>query len=84
MLISTRSRYALRALTELIRLSDGGPVSLGVLAERQEIPLRYLEQIFGRLRAAGLVKGKRGPGGGYVLTRPSEQIPLIEIVAALE
>lgn len=84
MLISTRSRYALRALTELVNTQNQGPVSLGSLAERQEIPLRYLEQIFGRLRAAGLVKGRRGPGGGYVLSRPAPTIALIDIVAALE
>jgi Rrf2 family iron-sulfur cluster assembly transcriptional regulator len=84
MLISTRSRYALRALTELVNTQTEGPVSLGSLAERQEIPLRYLEQIFGRLRAAGLVKGRRGPGGGYVLSRPAPSIQLIDVVAALE
>lgn len=84
MLISTRSRYGLRALTELINMSTDGPVSLSVLAERQEIPLRYLEQIFGRLRAAGLVKGRRGPGGGYVLSRAACDIRLIDVVAALE
>jgi len=62
----------------------GKPVQVRVIGERQEIPARYLEQIFQRLRRASLVKGKRGPGGGYVLARPASEISLLEIVEAID
>lgn len=84
MLISTRSRYGLRALAEMARRGRDVPVSLGDLARDEDVSTRYLEQIFGRLRAKGLVKGRRGPGGGYVLSRDPSQIRLFEIVCALE
>ena len=54
------------------------------IGERQKIPYRFLEQIFQKMRKAGLVRGKRGPGGGYVLTRPPEEINLRELVEAIE
>jgi len=87
MLISTRSRYALRVLARMTNmLSDGNtePVSLALLSKQEEVSMRYLEQIFGLLRRHGIVIGKRGPGGGYVLGKPSEQISLFEIFDILE
>jgi Rrf2 family iron-sulfur cluster assembly transcriptional regulator len=87
MLISTRSRYALRALARMARLNGDGkdsPVSLTELSEQEQVSVRYLEQIFGLLRGSGLVKGKRGPGGGYVLGLPPTEISLFDVVDVLE
>jgi len=61
-----------------------GPIQVRVIGERQRIPGRYLEQIFQRLRRASLVRGKRGPGGGYVLARAPEAISLCDIIEAVE
>jgi len=63
---------------------QAGPVQVRVIGERQRIPGRYLEQIFQRLRRASLVRGKRGPGGGYVLSRTPEEISLCDIIEAVE
>lgn len=87
MLISTRSRYALRVLSRMAAGTgrrDSGPVSLALLSEQEQVSVRYLEQIFGLLRGSGIVKGKRGPGGGYVLNMPPDQITLYDIVDVLE
>lgn len=87
MLISTRSRYALRALARMARMVEKGqegPVSLALLSEREQVSVRYLEQIFGLLRTSGLVRGKRGPGGGYVLSQPPDEITLFEVIDVLE
>ena len=84
MLISTRSRYGLRALVQIARNEKSNPMSLSGIAEAEEIPIRYLEQIFGRLRTAGFVRGRRGPGGGYVLCRKPSEISLLEVIKVLE
>lgn len=84
MLISTRSRYGLRALAEMVRHGADKPVSLAGLAASEEVSTRYLEQIFSKLRARGIVKGRRGPGGGYTLTRPPSEIRLFDVICALE
>ena len=87
MLISTRSRYALRVLARMARRMNMGhtmPVSLALLSEQEQVSVRYLEQIFGLLRRSGIVKGKRGPGGGYVLGMPPEEISLFDVVDILE
>jgi Rrf2 family protein len=84
MLISTRSRYGFRALAQLARYENHNPVSLSTIAGEELIPIRYLEQIFGKLRSAGIVCGRRGPGGGYVLCRPPREINLLEVVDTLE
>ena len=84
MLISTRSRYGLRALVRLASLEDEAPVSLAKVAEEEGIPIRYLEQIFIRLRDNGMVKGLRGPGGGYSLGTPPDSITLLSVISALE
>lgn len=64
--------------------AEAVPVQLRTIGERQDIPPRYLEQIFQRLRKAGLVQGKRGPGGGYVLERAPAEISLLDIVEAVD
>lgn len=84
MFISTRSRYGLRALVQLARNGQSNPLSLSGIAKEEEIPIRYLEQIFGRLRSADFVRGRRGPGGGYVLSRCPSDITLLEIIRVLE
>lgn len=84
MFISTRSRYGLRALVQLVRNGQDNPLNLSVIADSEEIPIRYLEQIFGRLRTADIVRGRRGPGGGYVLSRGASDISLLDVIRVLE
>ena len=84
MILSTKGRYAVMALVELARHGGDAPVSLSTLAEAQEIPLAYLEQIFARLRKAELVKSVRGPGGGYKLAREAEAISVAEVMLAAD
>ena len=84
MKLSTKARYAVMAIADLAANSAGKPVPLAQIAERQEISLSYLEQIFGRLRAYGLVTSVRGPGGGYLLGARAEDTPISDIVAAVD
>ncbi len=88
MQLSTRGRYAVMALVDLAtRQTLGcacGPICIAEIAARQKLSQAYLEQLFGKLRRAGLVSSARGPGGGYRLTRPSDTIAIAEIVAAVE
>jgi Rrf2 family iron-sulfur cluster assembly transcriptional regulator len=83
--VSTRGDYASRALLSLaLHAADHGPTSVRDLAERTGLPQPYLEQILLALKGAGLVRSKRGVGGGYVLARPAEQITLGQIVSAVD
>jgi Rrf2 family transcriptional regulator, iron-sulfur cluster assembly transcription factor len=88
MQLSTRGRYAVMAMADLAtRQTMGcacGPVCLAEIARRQQLSLAYLEQLFGKLRRAGLVASARGPGGGYRLSRPSDTISIAEIVRAVQ
>ncbi len=84
MILGTKARYAVMAMVELAGREEGKPVALAEIAESQEITVPYLEQIFGKLRAGGLVKSVRGPGGGYVLARSARDICVHEIVSAAE
>ncbi|MEE8164576.1 MAG: Rrf2 family transcriptional regulator [Myxococcota bacterium] len=84
MRLSRRAQYALCGIFDLAYNGAGEPVRVQAIGARQQIPQRFLEQIFQRLRKAGLVRGKRGPGGGYVLSRPPEQISLREVFEAVE
>lgn len=91
MRLSTRGRYAVMAMVEMAaREKDGGacldgrPVTLGEIATAQHLSVAYLEQLFGRLRRAGLVASARGPGGGYRLTRPAAAIAIAEVVEAAD
>ena len=83
--VSTRGDYACRALLSLtLHAESSGPTSVRDIAERTGLPQPYLEQILLALKGAGLVRSKRGVGGGYVLSRPPDQIRLSEIVSAVD
>jgi Rrf2 family iron-sulfur cluster assembly transcriptional regulator len=83
--VSTRGDYASRALVSLaLHADDGRPTSVRDIAERTGLPQPYLEQILLALKGAGLVRSKRGVGGGYVLARPPSRIRLSEIVGAVD
>jgi len=84
MKLSTRGRYGARALMELAKHYGQGPLSLKEICIRQEIPLKYLEQIAMVLKDAALIKSVRGPAGGYELCRPPSDIHLLEVVETLE
>ena len=84
MRISTRGRYALRAMVDLAQHAQSGPVSRQELAERQEISADYVAQLFRPLQAVGLVEGVKGPGGGYRLVRDAALISAGEVVGAVE
>ncbi len=84
MKLSTRGRYACRALIELARYYGQGTVSIDRIAAKQLISKRYLEHIFARLREAKIVTGTRGSKGGYVMNRPPDQISAGEVVRAVE
>jgi Rrf2 family transcriptional regulator, iron-sulfur cluster assembly transcription factor len=84
MKVSTRGDYAARALLSLALHGNDRPTSVKEIAERTTLPQPYLEQILLAVKGAGLVRSKRGVGGGYVLARPPGQITLAEILAAVE
>ncbi len=84
MRLSTKGRYAVMALVDLARSSNGAPVSLSDIADRQEISLSYLEQLFAKLRRSGLVKSVRGPGGGYLLARRTDETRISDIILAVD
>ncbi len=82
--VSTRGDYACRALLSLALHEADGPTSVRDIAERTGLPQPYLEQILLAVKGAGLVRSKRGVGGGYVLSRPPSEIDLAEIVSAVD
>lgn len=82
--ITTKSPYALRALTELGRLGSTGPVPIAELARRREIPVQFLEQLFAVLRRAGVLRSQRGVKGGYSFAREPGEITVLEIVELLD
>ena len=82
--ITTKSPYALRALTELVRAGTSGPVPIGELARRRDIPVQFLEQLFATLRRAGLLKSQRGVKGGYSFARDPTEITVLEVVELLD
>ncbi|UCE86501.1 MAG: Rrf2 family transcriptional regulator [Deltaproteobacteria bacterium] len=84
MRVALQVQYAVHGIFDLAYNGDGSPIQLRQIGERQGIPARYLEQIFQRLRRAGLVRSKRGPGGGYTLARAPAEISLRDIVDAVE
>jgi Rrf2 family iron-sulfur cluster assembly transcriptional regulator len=84
MRMSTKSRFAVQALIDLALRERSGPVALALIAGRQGVSLSYLEQLFSRLRRAGLVDSTRGPGGGYTLGRRAPEISVADVVAAVE
>jgi len=84
MKLSTKGRYAVMAMADLAAHSQGRPVSLSDIAERQVISLSYLEQLFAKLRRGGLVQSVRGPGGGYKLARKADATRVADIVIAVD
>jgi Rrf2 family protein len=84
MKVSTKSTYAIRALMHLARYSADKPTTMASIADKQNIPLPYLAQIFSKLRRAGLVEAVHGPQGGYKLSKNPDDITLAHIISALE
>ena len=82
--ITTKSPYAVRALTELVRLGEAAPVPIGELARRREIPVQFLEGLFATLRRGGVLESQRGVKGGYSLARPADELTVLEVVELLE
>jgi Rrf2 family protein len=82
--ITTKSPYAIAALAELGRGGDQGPVPIGELARRREIPVQFLEQLFASLRRAGMLRSYRGVKGGYSFARAPEEISVLEVVELLD
>ncbi len=83
MKLTTRGRYAVTAMLDLALHKEQGPISLADISERQEISLSYLEQLFARLRRGKLVESTRGPGGGYRIVSPLDQVVISDIVRAV-
>ena len=84
MRLTTKGRFAVTAMIDLAMRSQGGPVALAAISQRQQISLSYLEQLFGKLRRHELVESTRGPGGGYSLGRGVEQITVADIIVAVD
>lgn len=84
MKLSTKGRYGLRAMVDLVVHSEEEPVSIACIAARQHISESYLEQLLAKLKRAGLVGSVRGAGGGYVPSRPAEEISVGDVLRALE
>jgi Rrf2 family iron-sulfur cluster assembly transcriptional regulator len=82
--LSTKGRYAVMAMVDLAMHSDGKPVALAAVAERQDISLSYLEQLFARLKRNALVKSVRGPGGGYMLAHGPDGTRISDIILAVD
>jgi len=84
MKLSTRTRYAVRAIIELAQNDSNRPLQLKIIAQRQDISVKYLEQLMAVLRSAGFVRSIRGSKGGYVLAKAPNQIKLNEVLHRLE
>lgn len=84
MRLTTKGRFAVTAMIDLGLRSTSGPVALAAISARQQISLSYLEQLFGKLRRAELVESTRGPGGGYSLGRPADEITVADIITAVD
>jgi Rrf2 family protein len=83
LVITTKSAYAVRALAELARRATG-PVPIGDIAARRNIPPQFLESLFSTMRRGGILRSQRGVKGGYSLARPAEEITVLEVVELLE
>lgn len=84
MRLTTKGRFAVTAMIDLALNAQNNAVKLNSISERQHISLSYLEQLFSKLRRAGLVESIRGPGGGYILGRDAGEINIAQIIAAAE
>ena len=84
MRLTTKGRFAVTAMIDVAMQGQHGPVTLSAVSERQKISLSYLEQLFGKLRRAGLVESVRGPGGGYNLARDGDAISVADVILAVD
>jgi Rrf2 family iron-sulfur cluster assembly transcriptional regulator len=84
MRLTTKGRFAVTAMIDVALNGSHGPVTLAAVSERQRISLSYLEQLFGKLRRHGLVESVRGPGGGYNLARPAEEVSVADVILAVD
>ncbi|MCH7864466.1 MAG: Rrf2 family transcriptional regulator, partial [Proteobacteria bacterium] len=84
MKLSTKGRYAVMAMVDIAAHTEGKPIALADIAERQEISLSYLEQLFGKLRRGGQVNSVRGPGGGYLLARSADETRISDIILPVD
>ncbi|MDX9738066.1 Fe-S cluster assembly transcriptional regulator IscR [Azonexus hydrophilus] len=84
MRLTTKGRFAVTAMLDLALRGEAGPVALAGVAERQQISLSYLEQLFGKLRRHRLVDSVRGPGGGYCIARPLSMVSVADIIRAVD
>ena len=84
MKISTRTRYGIRAVLEIAQNYQKGPLQLGIIAQRQDISMKYLEQIMAILKSGDFIKSIRGPRGGYMLAKAPNQIKLSDVFDCLE
>jgi len=84
MKLTTKGRFAVTAMIDLALRHEGGPVTLAGISERQKISLSYLEQLFGKLRRHQLVASVRGPGGGYCLAKPLNEMSVADIIIAVD
>jgi Rrf2 family protein len=82
--ITSKSPYAVRALAELARSGGAGPVPIGEIARRRDIPVQFLEGLFATLRRAGILQSQRGVKGGYSFARAPDELTVLEVVEALE
>lgn len=82
--ISTRGRYGLRACVEIALNAERGPVRVSSIAREQKIPVSYLEQILNKLRRGGVIKSVRGSKGGYLLSKPKDEITVREVIEVLD
>lgn len=84
MKLTTKGRFAVTAMIDLAMRQGDGPVTLAGISERQKISLSYLEQLFGKLRRHDLVSSVRGPGGGYRMARPLNEVSVADIIRAVD
>ena len=82
--ITSKSPYAVLALAELARSAGAGPVPIGELARRREVPVQFLEQLFATLRRGGIISSQRGVKGGYSFARDPSEITVLEVVELLD
>lgn len=84
MLLTTKGRYAVMAMVDMAIYANGRPIQIAQIAERQSIDKGYLEQLFSKLRKVGLILATRGPGGGYRISRPLDQVHIADIMFAVD
>ena len=82
--VTSKSRYAVVAMAELARTGESGPVPIAQIAERRDMPVQFLEQLFSTLRRGGLLTSQRGVKGGYSLAKPASEITVLEVVQVLD